>query len=53
MRQFSQHIVASHGGQVLRINPREPAIAASMGVSLACGALEALTALAALAQDPA
>lgn len=45
VRHFSQQVVAQHGGQLVRINPREPAVAASLGVGLACGALQALTAL--------
>ena len=46
VRHFSQQVVVHHGGQVLRLNPREPALASSSGVGLAMGALEALQALA-------
>jgi NAD-dependent SIR2 family protein deacetylase len=45
VRHFSQQVVTMHGGQLLRINVREPAVAASAGIGLACGALEALQAL--------
>ena len=46
VRHFSQQVVARHGGQILRLNPREPAVAASLGIGLGVGALEALQALA-------
>lgn len=45
VRHFSQQVVAAHSGQILRINLREPAVAAAMGIGLACGGLEALIAL--------
>jgi NAD-dependent SIR2 family protein deacetylase len=47
VRHFSQLVVAGHGGQILRLNPREPAVAGPFGVGLAMGALQALQALAA------
>jgi NAD-dependent SIR2 family protein deacetylase len=46
VRHFSQQVAAHHAGQILRLNPREPAVAASLGIGLAMGALEALQALA-------
>ncbi|MDR7268772.1 NAD-dependent SIR2 family protein deacetylase [Pelomonas saccharophila] len=46
VRHFSQQVVARHGGQMLRLNPREPAVATSLGMSLALGALQGLQALA-------
>ncbi len=45
VRHFSQQVLAHHGGQLVRINPREPAVADAMGVGLAFGARQALTAL--------
>lgn len=45
VRHFGQQVLTEHGGQMLRINPREPAIAPAFGVGLACGAAEALMAL--------
>lgn len=45
VRMFGQTVVAAHGGRILRINPREPAIAAAFGVGLAGGAVQTLTAL--------
>lgn len=45
VRHFSQLVVAAHGGQIVRINVREPEVAAAFGVGLACGALQALQAL--------
>lgn len=46
VRHFSQLVVTAHGGQILRLNPREPAVANAFGIGLAMGALEALQALA-------
>ncbi|MGM9483913.1 SIR2 family NAD-dependent protein deacylase [Roseateles sp. NT4] len=46
VRHFSQLVVAAHGGQILRINVREPQVAAAFGIGLGLGALEALQALA-------
>lgn len=46
VRHFSQHVAVHHGGQILRLNPREPAVAASLGIGIAMGALAALQALA-------
>lgn len=51
VRHFSQQVVVHHGGQLVRINPREPAVAASAGVGLASGALAALQALYARLTD--
>ena len=31
VRHFSQHVVAHRGGQIVRISPREPDVAASLG----------------------
>lgn len=45
VRHFSQLIVAAHGGRIVRINVREPEVAAAFGVGLAGGALQALQAL--------
>jgi NAD-dependent SIR2 family protein deacetylase len=45
VRLFGQQIVAGHGGRIVRVNPREPDVAAAFGVGLASGAVEALTAL--------
>lgn len=45
VRHFGQQVLAQCGGQMIRINPREPAVAASLGVGLELGALEALAAL--------
>lgn len=46
VRHFSQLLVAAHGGQIVRINLREPTVAPAFGVGLAGGALQALQALA-------
>ncbi len=46
VRHFGQWLLAHHGAQMLRINPREPALAASLGLGLACGALTALDGMA-------
>jgi NAD-dependent SIR2 family protein deacetylase len=46
VRHFSQLVVAAHGGRILRLNPREPDVAAAFGIGLAMGALAALQALA-------
>ncbi|MDR7336114.1 NAD-dependent SIR2 family protein deacetylase [Roseateles asaccharophilus] len=45
VRMFGQQVVAGYGGHIVRINPREPDVATAFGVGLACGAVEALTAL--------
>ncbi|MBA4215877.1 MAG: NAD-dependent deacetylase [Proteobacteria bacterium] len=45
VRHFSQLVVAAHGGRIVRINPRDPAVAPAFGVGLALGAVEATTAL--------
>jgi NAD-dependent SIR2 family protein deacetylase len=45
VRHFSQQVVARHGGQILRINPRESAVASSTGIGLALDGLAALQAL--------
>jgi len=46
VRHFSQQVAARHRGQILRLNPREPAVAPSFGIGLAMSALQALQALA-------
>ncbi len=46
VRNFSELVVAAHGGQILRINVREPKVAAAFGIGLDLGALDALQALA-------
>ncbi|MCU6500195.1 NAD-dependent deacetylase [Rugamonas sp. A1-17] len=48
VRNFSQRVVVKHGGRMIRINPREPDVASPRDVGLAMGALDALTAIAAL-----
>jgi len=45
VRHFGQHLLAQHAGRIIRINPREPTVAASLGVGLPIGALDALQAL--------
>jgi NAD-dependent SIR2 family protein deacetylase len=45
VRHFGQVVLAGHGGQMIRINPREPEVAAAFGVGLAMGALAALQAV--------
>lgn len=46
VRHFGHQVVQQHHGRLLRINPREHAVPASLGMGLPCGALEALSALA-------
>jgi NAD-dependent SIR2 family protein deacetylase len=46
VRQFSQQVVR-RGGRLVRINPREPEVAAKHDVGLAAGALDGLSAIAA------
>ena len=48
MRHFSQRVLKNHNGRMIRINPREPDVASPLDVSLAMGALAALTAIDAL-----
>lgn len=45
VRHFSQLMVAAHCGRIVRINVREPDVAAAFGVGLANSALPALQAL--------
>lgn len=45
VRHFSQQLLAHHGARLVRINPREPAVAAALGVGLPMGALDAMTRL--------
>lgn len=45
VRHFSQRVVQACGGRLVRINPREPAVAAAFGVGLAGPARATLTAL--------
>lgn len=52
VRNFGQQLLAHHGARLVRINPREPAIAASLGVGLATGALDALARLHARLETP-
>ena len=47
VRYFSQQVVA-RGGRLIRINPREPQVSSVRDVGLAAGALEGLTAIAAV-----
>lgn len=47
VRHFCQQLLARRQAQLIRINPREPAVAAAQGIGLAMGALDALQALAA------
>ncbi len=42
VRHFSEHVVSSRNGTLVRINPREPAVPPGRHVSLPCGSLEAL-----------
>jgi NAD-dependent SIR2 family protein deacetylase len=46
VRHFSAGVVR-RGGRLVRINPREPAVASALDVGLAAGALEGLAAIAA------
>ncbi|HEX8602224.1 MAG TPA: Sir2 family NAD-dependent protein deacetylase [Pseudoduganella sp.] len=46
VRHFGQQVVR-RGGRLVRINPREPAVAAKNDVGLAAGALDGLSAIAA------
>jgi NAD-dependent SIR2 family protein deacetylase len=48
VRHFGQVVVSGYGGQLLRINPREPDVSPAFGIGLACGALQALRAIDAL-----
>lgn len=48
VRHFGHQVVLQRGGQMLRINPREAAVAPGTGVGLSGNALAVLTALAAL-----
>lgn len=45
VRHFGQQVVVQYGGRLVRINPRESAVAAAFGVGLAGGALQTLTTL--------
>ena len=45
VRTFSHEAVISHGGRLVRINPREPAVPTSLDVGIACGALQGLSAI--------
>jgi len=45
VRHFGQQVLAQHGGRMIRINPREPAVATAFGAGIAMGALEGLQAL--------
>jgi hypothetical protein len=48
VRHFGHQVVLQCGGQMVRINPREPAVAPGSGVGLSGEALAVLTALEAL-----
>lgn len=48
VRHFSHRVVLQHGGRLVRINPTDAKVARAEDVGLQAGALEALTALAAL-----
>lgn len=50
VRHFSETVALQHGGQVVRINPRESALPAALGVGLAMGALAGLQAIDAALQ---
>jgi NAD-dependent SIR2 family protein deacetylase len=45
VRQFSSRVLRQHGGQLVRINVRERAVASGQGVGLAMAALDALQAI--------
>jgi hypothetical protein len=45
VRSFSHEAVISHGGRLVRINPREPAVPTLLDVGIACGALPGLSAI--------
>lgn len=46
VRHFAARVVQSHGGRLVRINPREAAVRDPRDVALACGALDGLRAIA-------
>lgn len=48
VRHFSERVVHSLNGRLVRINPREFRVPASRDVAMACGALEGLGAIAAV-----
>lgn len=48
VRYFSQSMVHSHGGQIIRINPHESVVASGAGVGLAMGAAAGLAAISEL-----
>lgn len=45
VRDFAARVVQSHGGRLVRVNPREPAVRDARDVALPCGALDALRAI--------
>lgn len=45
VRRFSEEVVHSRGGRLIRINPREPSVPFDLDVALPMGALAALTAI--------
>lgn len=45
VRHFSRQVTAAHGAGLIRINPREPAVAGPRDVSIAAAALPALRAI--------
>jgi hypothetical protein len=45
VRHFSETVALQHGGQVVRINPRESALPEALGLGLPMGALAGLRAI--------
>ncbi len=48
VRYFSERVIHEYGGRLVRINPRDDAVPSDRDVSLKMGALEGLTAIAAM-----
>jgi NAD-dependent SIR2 family protein deacetylase len=48
VRHFSHRVVMQHGGRLIRINPTDAKVAREQDVGLKAGAMEALTAIAAM-----
>jgi NAD-dependent SIR2 family protein deacetylase len=45
VRHFSERVICNHGGRLVRINPRESTVPTPWDVGLACGSLQALSAI--------
>ncbi len=52
VRHFSHQVILRHGGRLVRINPREPAVPGSLDVGLAGGAAAVLAAIDGLLAGP-